>query len=175
MGEQVPKNEESAFKRYLATGKHWPILLVVLFVTQASIVVGTAIIASGHGSKPIDEEYYAKSLEWDSQRAVQRRADELGWTIEATIGDEGDALGQRPVTITLNDADGNPMTDAMVNVGMFHRSRSDLRIEGVFAPVSEGVYSKPMAVGRSGLWDVQIKIRVGGEVAEVTRVVEVGE
>lgn len=48
-----PIKPDSWLKRYLRTGKHWPIMLVVLFVTQASIVLGTAIVASGPGAKPM--------------------------------------------------------------------------------------------------------------------------
>ncbi len=174
MTEQTQTDERSALKKYLATGKHWPILLVVLFVSQASIVLGTAVIASGRGSKPLDDGYYARSLNWDTERAALTRADELGWSITVTAGPPQGVYKQRLLSISLVDQAGLPISDAAVQVRTFHRARSDVKIEEVMPMSDPGVYSKELRMSKPGLWDVQISIRAMGEDILANELIEVG-
>ncbi|MBL4592016.1 MAG: FixH family protein [Phycisphaerales bacterium] len=174
MSEQKNPKELSAFKRYLATGKHWPIMLLVLFLTQASIVLGTAIVASGRGSLPLESGYYAKSLDWDTEHAARKRAAELGWTITTTLGMPEGVYKERLMSISLTDKDGQPITDALVSVRVFHGARSDEKIKEVLPMSADGVYSKGLKMVKPGLWDLQITIRALGEDALVTEIIEVG-
>lgn len=166
--------EASWLKRYLATGKHWPIMLVVLFVTQASIVLATAIVASGPGAKPIDSGYYAKSLEWDQEHAVRRRSGELGWSLSLRLGEPAGVPPNRVVSVQLLDKNDEPIQNAVVRMKCFHRAYSGDATELVLAPTDDGVYEASMVVRREGLWDFEFVIRAHGEDAVIRELIEVG-
>jgi nitrogen fixation protein FixH len=174
MDEQVLTDDAGVIKRYLATGKHWPIMLVLLFVSQASIVIWTAVIASGPASRPHEDGYYAKSLNWDNEHALLRRAEELGWSIETDVGMSSGAPPQRLVTVHLNDREGQAIDEAVIELVGYHRARSDQQTELVLAPVEGGGYARSMVMRKDGLWEFQIRIRAHGEQLQVSRIIEVG-
>lgn len=161
--------------RFLASGKHWPILLVVLFVTQASIVITTAIIASGPGAQPIDTGYYAKSLEWDQESAIRRRADELGWSIDISVGEPIGVPPTRVVDAKLTDALGNPIEHAIVSMKCFHRSYSTDASEIILSPSDAAGYTGAVVVRKGGLWDFTFSVRAQGEDVVFQQLVEIME
>ncbi|MCA9304704.1 MAG: FixH family protein [Phycisphaerales bacterium] len=165
---------DSWLKRYLASGKHWPIMLVVLFVTQASIVIGTAIVASGPGAKPIDAGYYAKSLDWDSEHAERLRADELGWTITTEISEPVGVPPQRVVRVRLLDREGAPVEHAVIRMKCYHRAYSTDAAELVLVPTTDGAYEASVVVRNMGLWDFHFVVRANGEDAVIHELVEIG-
>jgi len=169
-----PIKPDSWLKRYLRTGKHWPIMLVVLFVTQASIVLGTAIVASGPGAKPIDTGYYAKSLDWDQEHAVRLRAEELGWSLTTQIGEPIGVPPSRVVRVELNDHEGKPIENAVIRMKCYHRAYSTDATEIVLAPTADGAYEGSVIVRKQGLWDFQYAVRARGEDAMIRELIEVG-
>lgn len=170
-----PNKTASWFARFLASGRHWPILLVVLFVTQASIVISTAIIASGPGAEPIDTAYYAKSLQWDQQSAIRRRADELGWTIDIAVGEPIGVPPKREIRATLHDASGDPIEHAVVWMKCFHRSRSTDPSEIVLSPSGSSSYVGSLVVRKGGLWDFTFSVRAQGEDVVFQQLIEIME
>jgi nitrogen fixation protein FixH len=147
------------------------LIIVGLLVTQAAGVCVMISIATADPSVAVEPKYYEKALEWDQTAASEAATEALGWNTDVKLGP---LLGtDRTVSIEIMDRAGEGVVEARVHVEMFHQARSGDRLETDLQGMGAGVYTTRLPVSRPGLWEVRITVRRAGDVATMTRTLEV--
>ncbi len=168
----TPKANASQ-KSFFDRGLHWPLGLVCLFLVSASFVLTTAILGAGKGSKAVEPDYYARSLDWDNEKERLQAADRLGWDIKLTASPTIDPLGTRTITVTIRDKEGNPINDSLVELVCFSQSNAHEPLEIVLPFTAQGQYQSPLkAMHTAGMWEFRISIRHAGEQALMVTSIE---
>ncbi len=153
----------------MASGKAWPIGIVValaLFVAGnvAVIRVATAPDALAH-----DPEYYKHAVNFDAEMAVAARQARLGWQVAVT---GRAATPTSPLTLTVTDSTGAPVTGATVRVRAFHYAHANTVVEATAAPAT-GAYVAQVPITQPGRWQVYVSVRRGTQHLALDRRVEI--
>lgn len=157
---------------YFRLGKHWPYVIVLMLLAHASIMIGTIIYVGGKRDTYVDPEYYAKSVDWDTQRAMKEAATELGWTVSVNAQPVGTDPTIRSVEIELHDAQGQPISDALVEMVCYHPAQLANRYDTVML-YEDGLYSRTLPIERPGIWMAELTIQRQGVRALVTKDLDV--
>ena len=158
---------------FFERGLHWPVGLTILFVCSASVVVYTALLGAGPGSRSIEPDYYQRAVDWDSERARLEAADRLGWTIDASVSPTPNAAGSRQVSVLVLDADDEPIEDALVEVVCFPQKRAHDRITARLPALSGGQYQKRLdAMPTGGMWEIRVSVDARDQQALVIETLE---
>lgn len=141
------------------SGRAWVWPLAVVGMLSVSIVVCgiTVIAAVGDPSYAVEDDYYQKAVDWDRAREIESDSAKLGWHADATL-----ASGDGTLTVTLTDADGNPVGDAFVRVLVFHHARRGDAKQLVLTSQGDGGYQAMLSRPREGQWQVRITATRGG-------------
>ena len=156
----------------MMTGRTWligPIVIAVILCSSLFSVSRLIYKAYTDPNFAVEPDYYDKALEWDATAAQRETNARLGWSIdvvEATIEGEDD---RRFVSmlIEVTDADGVPVTDAMVDFICFHnaRAKASQRLSGVAGPFGEpGRYRVSFAGELAGTYQLRVRIERGEDV-----------
>jgi len=172
--DQQTSNKAGFFK----IGKHWPFVIVAMLLFHASLMIGTIVVISARHDLFVEPNYYAKSIEWDAQKAKMETPDRLGWEIELEADQSIDPNdGQDPslttMRVTLKDQNGDSIDRALVEVVSFHPAYANNRIESVLIDNDNGIYEKQLAMLKPGFWKVNLTIRYQGAEALVNREIEI--
>lgn len=158
-----PKADNRSF---FERGLHWPVGLVCMFLVSASFVLVTAIFGAGKGSRAIEPDYYARSIDWDNEKALLQAADKLGWDVRISASPKLDLHANRFVSVMLLDANEQPIEGAMVELVAFSQANAHDPLTKVLPNSGAGQYqSKITAMHTPGLWEFRISIRHGGHQA----------
>jgi len=160
-------------RTFFEKGLHWPLGLVCLFLISGSFVVSTAIVGAGKGSQAVEPDYYARSINWDSEKELLQNAERLGWDVRVSASPVTDPLGTRFVSVMILDRDSNPVEGSMVELVCFSQSNAHEPFDMVLPGIGGGQYqSKLKGMHQSGLWEFRISIRSGGEQALLIKSLE---
>ena len=159
-------------------GKHWPWLIVGMLVVHASIILGTILIVNARHDLYVESDYYAKSIDWDNQRAINENADKMGWGILLDAQMPGQDAKQTPsgsrmMSVTLTDRNGDPIDGALVEIESYHPAHANDRTNIVLIGAGEGVYRRDLVMGTPGIWHAIISLRYQGVQARVTRKIKI--
>jgi len=153
-------------RTFFERGLHWPLGLVCMFLVSASFVLVTAVFGAGKGSKAIEPDYYARSLEWDSDKERLKAADRLGWDVQISASPTLDPLGSRLVSVMIVDADQRPIEGSLVELICFSQANAHQPISQVLPEAGAGQYQARIeSMHTAGLWEFRISIRNSGEQA----------
>jgi nitrogen fixation protein FixH len=170
------KNQDVQKRGFFRSGKHWPWVIVGMLIFHASIIIGTLLMISAREDLYVEPDYYAKSIDWDNQRAIKENADRLGWDISFVVVGadiEGFSEAKKQVMVTLKDANGDSMDRALVEVECYHPAHANDRQYAVVHGLGDGVYETALDIQTPGFWKVQIAIRFQGMQATVVKEFEV--
>ncbi len=134
----------------------WPLAVVGMLSVSMTVCAITVIAAVGDPSYAIEDDYYQKAVDWDHSREVEIASGRLGWQADATLT-TGDGL----LTVTIDDADGAPVTDALVRAMVFHHARRGDAQELVLRAQGNGRYTAVLNRPREGQWQVRIRASRG--------------
>ncbi len=142
--------------------KLWPGIVVCLLGAN---VVGTLYATHLAGNDPhaaVEPDYYQKAVGWDSTMAQERRNEVLGWQVTPSLGAIGTA---RTSTIGLSvlDGAGRPVTGASVHVDAVAVMQADSVVRATLDDLGSGAYGAPLAIRRTGLWEVHVSVVRGAE------------
>ena len=154
-------------------GRHWPFVIALMLLAHASIMIGTIIHVGAKRDTYVDPAYYAKSVDWDTQRAMKEAADNAGWTVRISSEFVEQSPDQRRVQIELRDADGQPIEDALVELICYHPAQISNRFDEVVLHDQNGVYAKGLPIARPGIWYAELTIQRRGVRALVTKDLDV--
>lgn len=152
----------------------WPWVVPALLVGQVGFSSVTVYLAVSDPSFAAEPDYYRKALDWDAA-AVQRQAQsELGWRLDVDLASIESPLQERQIRVRLLDRDGRPIEGATVSAEAFHHARAAERFRLTFDADGEGGYVAPLAVRRTGLWELRLRTEAGGHTFVATQVLDIG-
>lgn len=153
-------------------GRHWPLIIVGMLLAHASLMIGAIAVVSAKHDLHVEEDYYAKSVDWDHQRELMGKADEMGWDV-AISADASPGVQSRDLRVMLTDASGAPVDGALIEVEMIHPAHIGDRLAAVLHETDQGVYARPLALSPAGYWRAKLSIRHKGVQALLTREIEI--
>lgn len=156
-------------------GLHWPLMLLGMFLVSASFVIVTAILGAGSGSHMVEPDYYARAVDWDSERERLQAADRLGWDVRVSASGVLNPTGTRLVSVLLFDAQGEPIENAVVHVTCFANSQAHDRTDLEIPHIGAGQHqARIQGMHQDGLWEFRVSISALGEQALVIESLELG-
>ena len=123
-------------------------------------VVAMVILAVSAGradARRVLPEYDTKALHYDDVLTQQAHNRALGWT--ATLGLDGD-----DVIVALHDARGLAITDAMVEVRLYHRAHADQPLQLTLRGGRDGHYRAAAGALRAGIHQLDATVQRGDDV-----------
>lgn len=159
------KAERSAKRFY--TG-----LVLLLFAIQCTIL-GTALtLAIGDPALAVVPDYHRAALDWDSSHAASHAAAKKGWDLQVEVSDVADGRGMRAVQLFAIDENGEPVSNLKVLAKVYHHAAADQVNRFELESVGGGRYMAMPAMGRAGLWQVEIELQNAGTPMTVTKIVD---
>jgi nitrogen fixation protein FixH len=144
-------------------GWQWPWIVGGLM----AVVIGANLIllyvATGDPSFAVEEDYYQKALDWDDKRAQDQTNVELGWSLDLDVSDTRSTDGSIELTAHLIEADGQPISDAVIHLQAFHNARAAFILESDFRRLGDGRYSASLPMRRPGLWEFRFDVTRAGQ------------
>ena len=143
-------------------GMGWPIGVAVIL--GATVIANLVVmrIATSDPSFTIEPDYYKKAVAFDSTIAEERRSATLGWTATSTIV-ASDTAGRPTLTVTLLDAQGQPVTGATMTVVALANIRANDLVSVSLHEVAPGRYQSTLAARIAGQWEVRVDAVRGAE------------
>lgn len=143
-------------------GMGWPIgVAVILGATVAANIV-VMRLANDDPAFAIEPDYYKKAVAFDSTLAEERRSLDLGWTASSSL-EKSARDGESTLTVTIVDAQHQPISGATVTVVALANARANDRITSSLREVSPGRYQSELAVHIAGEWEVRVDAVRGAE------------
>lgn len=139
----------------------WPAAIVGLLLFGGVTTFAVLIASRSDGGAQVVDNYYRKSVAWDSLAAERRASEALGWVARIEIKPPDQATGVAVIT----DKNGVPLTGLQGTVTV-SRPQSSVTygthslVEG---DSSSGRYSFSFPYRDRGLWDVEIVARRADE------------
>lgn len=143
-------------------GIGWPVGIVA--VLGATIVANLWVmrVANSDPSFAIEPDYYQKAVAFDSTIATERRSLALGWTATTSIA-ATDTAGRPMLTVTIVDAQRQPVQGATVSVVALANARANDIRTATLHEVSPGRYQSTLAASFAGQWEVRVDAVRGAE------------
>ncbi|MFI4915359.1 MAG: FixH family protein [Phycisphaerales bacterium JB060] len=131
----------------------WP-LAVVCILTVSMVVCGITVVAAvSDPSYAVEDDYYQKAVDWDHAREIEIASERLGWNADAVL-----TTGDGILAVTLEDAEGQPITGASVRAVVFHHARRGDARELVLQSQDNGRYTAVLHRPREGQWQVRLRV-----------------
>ncbi len=151
----------SAYRRFIARGLHWPVIIVCLLAIPVIAGGYLAYKATHDPTFAIESDYYRKAVAWDATMAQEQANAKLGWTAAATTQRAGDKLD---VAVQLADKAGAVVPAATVHLDGFFLARSQ-EVQGADAVLgADGRYHALLALPHAGLHEVRMRASRGTDV-----------
>ena len=144
----------------------WPFpgLVFVLIGMSMTLAAVTVTLATNDPSFGLEEDYFAKAIAWDETAAQQETNRELGWTARVELSGALDGRGQRSVTVHLQNAEGEAIEGASVEVFSFHNARRKDTIAYELVEIAPGRYAAGAPMTRQGQWTLRLRVTRGDDV-----------
>ncbi|MCC6675834.1 MAG: FixH family protein [Phycisphaerales bacterium] len=139
----------------------WPNAVYALIGMNLIVVAVTIYAANRDPSFAVEPNYDTKALEWNKTAAQIEANQRLGWTL--AVENWPVARGGQNLTIRLTDSVGRPLEGATVELTAFASVRASTRLTATLIPSGPGVYTGPLPIGRSGLWEFRFTVKRGPE------------
>ena len=140
-------------------GLGWPIGIAAILFTTVASNVGVILLTKDDPSFAVEPDYYRKAVEWDSTTARRARSDALGWQVTPTVQVGG---ANSELALALVDANGAPITDAIVTGELLHIARAAQMQAVSFAATADG-YAATVQMPRAGVWELRLDATRGDQ------------
>ncbi|MCC6243618.1 MAG: FixH family protein [Gemmatimonadaceae bacterium] len=146
----------------MKAGMGWPIGIAV--VLGATVVANIVVmnIANGDAAFAIEPDYYKKAVAFDSTMATEQRSIALGWSAVSTLI-AGDSVGRPVLTVTILDAQRQPVSGATVNVAAMANARANNILTARLVEAAPGIYRHTLPAQFAGQWEVRVDAVRGNE------------
>lgn len=150
--------EISAEDRELFAKWKWVGLIVGLLALQVFVGGMAIFLANSDPTYSIEPNYHQKAMEFDKVLAARQVSHQLGWKWTIVPGHQIDSTGRRELNIQLQDANLQPITDALISVQLMHHAKGNKRQNIKLTPVPDkpGQYQGTALIDRAGLWQVDL-------------------
>lgn len=139
----------------------YPGLVIALLLMSVGFVTTTVIAAHSDGGPQVVEDYYQKSVDYEQTQELRSAADNTGWRVEFT--NFAKAGGGQPLVIEVTDKKGQPVSGLEGSLELRRPELAAAVGTSELTPVDgrPGHYEAGVAPGRTGLWDIQMKVKRG--------------
>ena len=139
-------NRRSAFR--------WGGFVVAFLALQLILGFSALVLSKSDPSVAVIPDYYQKSLDWDTMKALQAESDRLGWQVEVT------ATQDHQLEISLSDEKGVPIKIAGANLSLYRHARAADVKSRTLAPheIRDGHLSVAGVFSHHGLWQIELEI-----------------
>lgn len=131
----------------------WPAMVIALLVL--SVGVGTSLLVAAHlmdDGPQVEENYYARAVDWESHRGMVERGLALGWRIDVRPEAER-------VLVQVRDRDGAPVDEVSGRLSARRSSESTPRLQGELLPLDDGALALEGSLYGTGLWDFFVDLQ----------------
>ncbi len=147
-----------------AKSRLWPAMIFLLLGFNVTVVAITVFAAQHYKAVVVDRSYDVAAQNWDEAKAQHDRQTALGWTCALSV----DASApQRTLRVAVNDASGQPVPGATVEVECFHNAHAAQPL-ALTAHGDGNAYSTPVPAMRDGLWTFHVRVTTAREEARFT-------
>ena len=152
-----------AMRGFWKSGKQWPLLIVALLAGQFAISGTTIYLAHSDPHFGVEPNYYEKAVHWDDT-ARQRQANQtLAWKPQIEIATKAAGGGQREVSLSLRDANGEAIEQAAIQVESFHHLNSNRRAHWTMLETAPGRYTGSPEMPNAGVWELRFTATRAGK------------
>jgi nitrogen fixation protein FixH len=155
MANEASKNAETRARR------RWVAFVVGIFASQAALWVFAIALVASDSSHAIVSDYDRRALDWDENVRRRQSSAALGWSaeisVETRLGHDGHVLA-----VKLADAQALPISDAEVEVTVFHQAKAAERTTLRLHADGRGGYEAVAPMTRSGKWRLELLARHAG-------------
>ncbi len=142
----------------------WPWIVVGLLGAHVSLMaVCVTVAVTNHAASGVIPDYYQQAVAWDEHRAEREASEALGWSSAVVPSAVMQADGRR-VAVEVTDAEGQPLTDALVTLTCFAERRSLDVLSVSMQAQGGGVYAGVLPIHEPGLWVFRVRAERGGDV-----------
>lgn len=138
----------------------WPAAIIGLLLLSGLTTAAIFWASRSDGGAQIVDDYYQKSVAWDSIAAVRDQSNLLGWTAAVSIRVEEDG---RYGLVTVIDRDGLPV-EGLSGVAVVSRPQTSASYgTHALAPAgTPGFYRFDFPYTTGGLWDIDLQTEKSG-------------
>ncbi|MFG0254139.1 MAG: FixH family protein [Rhodopirellula sp. JB053] len=166
-----PKNETEV-KAERSAKRFYTGLVLLLFAIQCTIL-GTALkLAVGDPALAVVPDYHQAALNWDASQAASNEAARLGWNVNLEVSDVADGRGKRAMQFVVADENQKPVSDLNILAKVYHHAAADSVERFELENIGEGRYMAMPAMGRDGLWEVELDIQNAGKPMTIAKTFE---
>lgn len=143
----------------------WAGLIVGLLVLQVLMGGVAALLAVSDPAFAVVPNYHERAMHWDDVIAARQASTALGWKSHIYASDSADLYGKRRLTVRLQDAAGQPLTEAQIRLQLWHHAHP-LDIQEISLTPDAAVpgqYFGEAIVRRPGLWEVELSADRDGQ------------
>jgi nitrogen fixation protein FixH len=140
----------------------WPLIVVGLLLGHLSIMVTAVVLATGDKSFAVLPNYYDKAVNWDKNQAELRASEELGWQVTVIPSADVGPTGHRGLTVSVADAAGQPVADAVVDLTWYHHKRPNELLKAAFHTDRAGRAAETVVMRGEGFYQVNVTATAGG-------------
>ncbi len=160
--QSEPKADSTGHSRYAAL----PVALLLFGVLTQAVLLYHATSDDGFA---VEENYYAKAVNYDAIMEQRERNADLGWRLNL------DHRGER-FQAKLTDATGKPLSGARVAITARHNAHaSEVQTAVLSEDTAQGRYLTPLNLDRKGIWEIRATVDRGTERFTSTQRLTVGE
>lgn len=160
MTEPQPQLEnQPPSKRWL----FWPALVIALLGGHTLLLTFAATKAIGAGTRTVPS-YGRADADWDQAQQQLRASEALGWIVTLDAEREADTRGQRMVTVSLTEAQGDPIPGAQLKLTYFHQAEGTEHEATEFQSQADGTYTTFTTLRNSGFHEFQLVVESGDQV-----------
>ncbi len=137
----------------------WGFIVVALLGGHVALMATAVTFAlRGYGSAGVEPDYYARAVAWDADRDALERSEALGWTVTVTPDIWLDEHGRRSLSVSVHDAQGQPINDAHVALRMHHAIYPRQQADATLPARGAGTYTAKLPGLSAGLWRIDLRI-----------------
>ena len=140
----------------------WPLIVLGLLLGHASIMATAVVLATGDKSFTVLPNYYEKAVNWDKTQAERRASEKLGWQVELVPSPGVDPTGHRALALTLADAAGRPIPDAVVELAWYHHARPTELYNTTLHTDGTGRATGTVIMRGEGFYQISVTAAAGG-------------
>jgi len=133
----------------------WPATIIGLLVLSGITTFAVLFASKSDGGAQVVDNYYRRSVAWDSLASAQRASDSLGWHLAVKVGTptSGHAI------LSVVDGDGNGVDGLSGSVTVSRPQTSTVFATHSIAPLdsADGQYRFAFPYAEHGLWDLHVR------------------
>ena len=139
----------------------WTAAIVGFFLIQGILWAVAISLTASDQSHAVVEDYDQLGLNWEQEKQLQLASKRLGWQAIIAVDEKGDIRRNHPLTLSISDKNGRPISRAAIKLKAFHRGRAANPQMLEFKESEPGQYVSTLRLNRDGRWQFDGRATLG--------------